>query len=103
MPKPKKPQGFAPAKTANPVNEMLWCFENKIRVVVEPEAYQEANGYWKQTGKYALVVDNAGTRKQSDFLYTKENITDAVNDLYREIYKRNYEEVRGIIINPSGR
>jgi hypothetical protein len=89
MPKPKKKAGFGSPTTENPIEEMSWCFGKNIRILIDPEALKGADGYWKQTGRYRLVVDNAGKRKESDWLYNKDNVVDAVNDLYREIYKRN--------------
>lgn len=94
MPKPKKKEGFDSPSTPNPVHEMSWCFERKIRVIIEPEAFQQPNGYYKQTNRYAICVDNAGVKKCGDFVYTKADVLDAVHNLYLEIYKRNYGKIK---------
>ena len=88
MPKIKK-KAIASPKTDNPVKEMQWCFKKHIYVTWEPEAILDG-GYYKQTGKYRVNIRNGQQEKHSEYIYTGDNIIDAVNDTYREIYKRNY-------------
>lgn len=87
MAKAKK-KAIASPKTSNPVKEMQWCFKKHIYVTYEPEAVLE-KGYYRQTGKYEVVIRQADKVRRSGFLYTGQDIIDAVNDTYREIYKRN--------------
>lgn len=92
MPKIKK-KAIASPKTDNPVKEMQWCFKKHIYVTYEPEAILDG-GYYKQTGKYKVVVRHGENTKDSGYIYTGNDIIDAVNDTYREIYKRNYGKTK---------
>lgn len=88
MAKPKK-KAVASPKTENPVKEMQWCFRKHIYVTWEPEAILEG-GYYKQTSRYKIVIRHGQETKDSGYVYNASNIIDAVNDTYREIYKRNH-------------
>jgi len=88
MPKNRK-RTIASPKTDNPVKEMQWCFKKHIYVTWEPEAILQG-GYYKQTGKYRINIRNGQQLNHSEYIYTGQDIIDAVHDTYREIYKRNY-------------
>lgn len=88
MPKIKK-KAIASPKTDNPVKEMQWCFKKHIYVTYEPEAILQG-GYYKQTGKYRINIRNGQQVNHSEYIYTGDNIIDAVNDAYRYIYQKNY-------------
>lgn len=91
MPKVKKsPFQLGSPTTDNPVKEMSWCFEHHIRVVVDPEAIKEPNGEWKQTSRYQVSIHQGDRIRESGYIYTKDNVLDAVHEAYRQIYKMNY-------------
>lgn len=91
MPKIKKsPFQLGSPTTENPVKEMSWCFEHHIRVVVDPEAIKEPNGEWKQTSRYQVSIHQGDRIRESGYIYTKDNVLDAVHEAYRQIYKMNY-------------
>lgn len=88
MAKAKK-KAVASPKTENPVKQMQWCWSKHIYVTWEPEAVLE-KGYYRQLNSYKIVIRHGDKVKDSGYIYTGDNIIDAVNDAYREIYKRNY-------------
>jgi hypothetical protein len=90
MPRIKKNQfQLGSPKGKNPMKEMSWCISKHTYVSCIPEAIKE-NGYYRQTNRYALTIRQGQNYRQSEFIYTKDNIQDAIQDTYREIYKRNY-------------
>jgi len=75
-------------KTANPMKEMSWCIENKITVSCSIEG-EQIGGYWEMGNKYCLTVRNGDQYKESEYIYDKSNIVDAIYDAYRYIYNKN--------------
>ena len=92
MPKIKK-KAVASPKTDNPVEEMQWCFSKHIYVTWEPESYFDGT-YHKQGNKYKVVIKHGDKVTDSGYIFTGNDIIDAVNDTYREIYKRNYGKTK---------
>lgn len=91
MPKIKKnPFQLGSPKTANPMKEMSWCLERHIRVVIDPEAIQQPNGEWKQTSRYQVSIHQGDRIRESGYIYSKDDVQDAVLEAYRQIYKMNY-------------
>jgi len=90
MPKVKKsPFQLGSPKTDSPMKEMSWCFSRHIKINVEPEAIKEGNE-WKMTMRYQLVVNQGNRKRESGYIYTKDNVMDALFDAYRKIYQMNY-------------
>ena len=91
MPKIKKnPFQLGSPKTANPMKEMSWCLEHHIRVVIDPEAIQQPNGEWKQTSRYQVSIHQGDRIRESGYIYSKDDVQDAVLEAYRQIYNMNY-------------
>lgn len=91
MPKSKKsPFQLGSPKTDNPMEEMSWCLEHHIRVNIDPEAIQEPNGQWKQTNRYQVSIHQGDRIRESGYIYSKDDVQDAVFEAYRQIYKINY-------------
>lgn len=91
MPKKKtNPYALNYPTSPNPMKEMSKCIENKIYVSCDIQGFQVGR-YCEMGNKYRLVIKNGSDVRRSDYVYTKENIVDAIYDTYREIYKRNYE------------
>jgi hypothetical protein len=90
MPKIKtNPYRLGSPKTANPMKEMSWCFSRHIKVNIEPEAIKEGRD-WKMTFMYQLVVTQGDRKSESGYIYTRDNVMDAMYDAYRKIYQMNY-------------
>lgn len=91
MPKVKKsPFLLGSPKQNNPLVEMSWCFAKKVYVSCKPKAVLEGK-YWKQLDSYCLTIKNGDNYRESEYIYNKDNIQDAILDTYREIYRRNNE------------
>lgn len=92
MAKPKKKAVGSP-KTPNPVKEMQWCFSKHIYVTWEPEAIYQA-GYYKQGSMYKVTIRQGEKIRDSGYIYTKDEIIDAVNDTYRKLYQMNHGKTK---------
>ena len=87
----KEPYRLGSPKGENPFKEMSWCFSKHIYVSCVPKAVLEGK-YYKQLNEYALTIKANGEIRQSEFIYNKDNIQDAIWNTYREIYKRNCKD-----------
>lgn len=87
MPKIKK-KAWSPPTSENPVKEMQWCFDRGIRVCVIPEANKVGRNHIA-TGKYGLEIKRGSGSSFSGYLYTSNNINEAINETYRKIYQLN--------------
>ena len=94
MPKKKSyPYRLGYPKTPNPLKEMSWCVENKMYVSCDIEAYK-VDGYWEMGDRYRLTIRNGAHFRKSEYIYTKEDVVDAIYETYRELYNRNYGKKR---------
>jgi hypothetical protein len=90
MPKKKSyPYRLGSPKTPNPLKEMSWCIKRHIYVSCKIQAFKVGQ-YWEMGNKYCLTIRQGEKYKESEYIYTKENITDAIFDTYRETYRINY-------------
>ena len=87
MPKRRKKRVGSP-KTPNPVKEMQWCFSKHIYVTWEPEAVRDG-AYWKETGKYRVVIRQGEKVSETEYIYHGDKIIDKVNETYRQLYQIN--------------
>ena len=94
MPKKKfNPYALKYPRTPNPMKEMSWCIENKMYVSCDIEAFKVGN-YWEMGKMYRLTIRNGKHFRESGYIYTKDDVVDAIYETYRELYKRNYGKKR---------
>ena len=90
MPKKKvNPYALSYPRTPNPMKEMSWCIENKMYVSCDIEAFK-VGSYWEMGKMYRITIKHAGHYRKSDYIYTKDDVVDAIYETYKELYKRNY-------------
>jgi hypothetical protein len=90
MGKPKaQPHRLGNPKTPNPTKEMSWCFSKHIYVYCNVEALFDGR-YYKTGSRYSIVIRRGNDIRETEYKYDKNNITDAIFDTYRQIYKMNY-------------
>lgn len=90
MPKKKSnPYALGQPKTPNPMKEMSWCINKHVYVSCDIEGFKVGN-QWEMGDKYRLVIKKGDVVRRSEYIYTRENIVDAIYDTYREIYKINH-------------
>lgn len=83
------PYALSYPKTPNPLKEMSWCINKHIYVSCNIQAFK-VGSQWEMTDKYCLTIKNGDRYRESDYIYTKDNVVDAIYDTYREIYKVNH-------------
>ena len=94
MPKKKtNPYALGQPKTPNPMKEMSWCFSRHIYVSCNIEGWKE-NGQWVQGNKYCVTVRQGEQYNETEYIFTKENVVDAIYDAYRHIYNKNYGKTK---------
>jgi hypothetical protein len=94
MPKKKSyPYRLGKPKTENPLKEMSWCVNKHIFVSCKIQGFK-VGGQWEMGDKYCLTVKQGDRYKESEYIYDKNNIVDAIYDTYRFIYERNYGKER---------
>ena len=90
MPKKKSyPYRLAHPKSPNPMKEMSWCHSRHIYVSCKIEGWK-SGGQWEMGKHYCITVRNGEQYKESEYIYTKDDIVDAIYDTYRYIYNKNY-------------
>lgn len=90
MPKKKSnPYALVYPKTPNPLKEMSYCINKHIYVSCSIEGHK-VGSQWEMGDRYCLTIRNGDQYRKSEYIYTKDNVVDAIYDTYREIYKRNY-------------
>ena len=90
MPKKQSyPYRLGSPKTANPLKEMSWCINSHIYVSCKIQGIQVGR-QWEMGDRYCLTILNGGKYKESEYIYTKDDVVDAIYDAYRHIYKRLY-------------
>lgn len=77
-------------KTPSPMKEMSWCLSKHIKVNIDPETYIDEKGHHRMTMRYQVIVSQGNRTHKSGYIYTKDNVTDAVFDAYRRVYNKNY-------------
>lgn len=94
MPKKKSyPYRLAYPKTPNPMKEMSWCFTQHMYVSCKIQGFK-VGSQWEMGDKYTLTIRNGTHFRESGYIYTKDNVVDAIYETYRELYKRNYGKKR---------
>lgn len=94
MPKKKSyPYRLAYPKTPNPMKEMSWCEEKHIQVSCKIEG-KKVGWQWEMGKYYCITIRIGDTYRESEYIYNKDNVVDAIYDTYREIYNRNYGKER---------
>ena len=87
----KNPYQLGSPKGDLPMKEMSWCMARKVYVSCKPKAVLEGK-YWKQLNEYCLTIRNGDNYKESEYIYNKDNVMNAIWDTYKYIYKKNYDE-----------
>jgi len=94
MPRVKSyPYRLGYPKTDNPLKEMSWCINKHIYVSCSIEAFK-VGSQWEMGDKYCLTIRNGDQYRKSEYIYTKDNVVDAIYETYKQIYNKNYVEER---------
>lgn len=70
---------------------MSWCIGKHIYVSCKIEGIKIGN-QWEMGKMYCLTIRQGTKYKESEYIYTKDDIVDAIYDAYRYIYQKNYGE-----------
>lgn len=90
MPKKKSyPYRLAHPKTANPMKEMSWCHSKHFYVSCEIQGFK-VGSQWEMGNLYCLTIRSGDNIRKSEYIYTKDDVVDAIYDTYRYLYKHNY-------------
>jgi len=89
----KNPYRLGSPTIDNPLKEMSWCHSKHIYVSCIPKAEFDGK-YYKQKNEYALTIKFGGKYKESEYIYDKDNIQDAILSTYIEIYNNNYGKTK---------
>ena len=90
MPKKKSyPYRLGQPKTENPMKEMSWCHSKHIYVSCEIQGFKVGR-QWEMGNKYRLTIKQGKKYSESEYMYNKDEIVDAVYDTYRKLYEINY-------------
>ena len=90
MPKKRSyPYRLGSPKTPNPMKEMSWCFSKHIYVSCQIEG-KKVNGQWEMGNRYKLTIKQGSKYSETDYIYTKDDIMDAIYDTYIKLYEMNY-------------
>lgn len=90
MPKTKvNPYALKYPKTPNPMKEMSWCHSKHIYVSCSIEGWKEGS-QWVMGDKYCLTIRQGDKYRESEYIYTKDNVVDAIYDAYKFIYTKKY-------------
>jgi hypothetical protein len=90
----KNPFALGASKTPNPLKEMSWCHSRHITVITDLESFINDRGYYEMTMRYGIIVRQGNREKKSGYIYTRDNVVDAIYDAYRHIYNNNYVKER---------
>lgn len=89
MPKKKTyPYRIAPAKAPNPLKEMSWCFSKFIYISCQIQGFKVGDR-WEMGDKYKLTVRQGTRYSETDYIYTKDNVMDALYEAYIKTYNSN--------------
>jgi hypothetical protein len=92
MPKKKSyPYRIGFPKTDNPLKEMSWCIDQHIYVSCKIQGFK-VGSQWEMGDKYCVTVRQGSGYKETEYIFTKDDVVDAIYDAYRHIYKRNNNE-----------
>lgn len=90
MPKKKSyPYRLGKPKTENPLKEMSWCVSKHIYVSCKIQGFK-VGSQWEMGKFYCLTIRIGDDVREGEYIYTKDDVVDAIYDTYREIYNRNY-------------
>jgi len=90
VPKKKSnPYALTYPKTSNPLKEMSYCINKHIYVSCSIEG-SKIGSQWEMGDRYCLTIRYGDDFRKTDYIYTKDNVVDAIYDTYREIYKMNH-------------
>lgn len=96
MPKKKSyPYRLGSPTKPNPMKEMSWCFSRHMYVSCKVQGFKVGQ-YWEMGNKYCLTIRHGDKYKESEYIYTKDNIMDAIYDAYIYLYERNYGKKKEI-------
>jgi len=94
MPKTRvNPYALKYPKTPNPMKEMSWCISTHTYVSCNIEGIRNGS-QWEMGDKYCITIRQGNSYRESEYIYTKENVVDAIYDTYRYLYNKNYGKKR---------
>lgn len=92
MPKKKvNPYALSYPKTPNPMKEMSWCISNHIHVSCKIQGFKIGR-QWEMGDKYCVTIRQGNKYRESEYIYNKDNVVDAIYSAYVFIYNKKYGE-----------
>jgi hypothetical protein len=92
MPKKKSyPYKILPPAMQNPLKEMSWCFSKHMYISYQIQGFKIGDK-WEMGDKYKLIVRQGTKYSETDYIYTKDNVMEALYAAYIKAYNTNNGE-----------